>query len=151
MVRSHSTPGQGRVVRGRRGPNRRPLLSRYPLTIDLAVALARAAADDQPALVTLVFDDSGLLIAVRPDDVPLAEAVESCRTLLGLLAPEGRGPSIVVSVEPSFGVEAEPAAAVWAELAGAFEENQATLLDWLLVLHPQVASVASFATPSSPW
>jgi hypothetical protein len=129
----------------------RPLLSRYPLTVDLAVAIARAAADDQPAFVVLVFDETGVLLAVRPHDLAPDEVEESCCTLLGLLAPEGRGPAVLVSVDPGFGTEVEPALAVWPDVAGAFDEAGATLLDWLLVCDDRVSSVATAAGTPAGW
>jgi hypothetical protein len=126
-------------------------MSRYPLTVDLAVALARAAADDQPALVTLVFDETGLLLALRAHDLAPSEVEESCCTLLGLLAPEGRGPAVLVSVDPGFGCEPEPVLAVWPEVTDAFDEAGATLLDWLLVCDDRVASVAAAAGTPAGW
>lgn len=129
----------------------RPLLSRYPLTVDLAVALARAAADDQPALVTLVFEETSVLLALRSHDLTPSEIERSCCTLLGLLAPEGRGPAVLISVDPGFGTEPEPVLAVWPEVAGVFEEEGATLLDWLLVCGDRVASVAAAAGVPAGW
>jgi hypothetical protein len=129
----------------------RPLLSRYPLTIDTAVALATAAAGGQPAFVVMVFDESGLLIAARPHDLAPTDVADSCCTLLGLLAPDGRGPAVVVSVDPGFGCEPEPAVAVWPEVSGAFTEAGAALLDWLLVCDDRVASVAAAAGLSGGW
>lgn len=127
------------------------LLSRYPLTVDVAVALARAAADDQPALVTLVFDETGLLLALRAHDLAPSEVEQSCCTLLGLLAPEGRGPAVLVSVDPGFGTDPEPVLSVWPEVAWAFEDEGATLLDWLLVCGDRVTSVASAAGTPAGW
>ena len=129
----------------------RPLLSRYPLTVDLAVAFARAAAADQPALVTLVLEETGLLLAVRAHDLAPSEVEESCCTLLELLAPEGRGPAVLVSVDPGFGCEVEPVLTVWPEVAGTFDEAGATLLDWLLVCDDRVTSVASAAGTPAGW
>jgi hypothetical protein len=137
--------------RGPSGRSRRPLLSRYPLTVDLAVTLARAAAGDEPTLVTLWFEDVGVLLAVRSHDLAPTEIEASCRTLLELLAPEGREPAVLVSVDPGFGCEPEPALAVWPDVSRAFAEADATLLDWLLVCGDRVASVAPAAGAPAGW
>jgi hypothetical protein len=128
-----------------------PLLSRYPITVDVVVALARAAACDLPAFVLLSFDDDGVLLAVRPHDVPLSELEASCASLLGLLAPEGRGPAVLASVDAGFGCDVEPALAVWPDLVAAFDEAGATLLDWLLVCGDRVSSVAAAAGTPAGW
>ncbi|HEX2040369.1 MAG TPA: hypothetical protein VHF47_11635 [Acidimicrobiales bacterium] len=141
------------MPRRRPGSARRPLplLSRYPITVDAAVALARAAACEEPAFVVLSFDDEGILLAVGPHDVALSELEASCATLLHLLAPEGRGPAVVASVDPGFGCDVAPALAVWPDLVHAFEEAGATLLDWLLVCDDRVSSVAAAAGTPAGW
>ncbi|MDQ3758295.1 MAG: hypothetical protein M3394_10650 [Actinomycetota bacterium] len=128
-----------------------PLLTRYPLTADVAVAIARAAADDQPALVVLVLDATGASLAVRPHDLAPSDVEDACRTLLGLWGLDGVGPSVIVSVDAGFGCEPEPAVAVWPDVQRAFTEAGGTLLDWLLVCGDRVRSVSATASGPAGW
>ena len=123
-----------------------PRLSRFPLSVELAVEIARIAAEGHPALIVLLLDNSGWLIACRPHDLAPGDIEESCRTLLGLLASESPEQAYLVSVDPGFGTETAPATAVWPELERTFTEAGATLLDWLLVCDESVASVAAAAS-----
>ena len=129
----------------------RSLLSRYPLTIDLATVIAQAAANAKPALIVLVFDEQGLLIAIRPEDVTPAELEESARTLFSLMSPDGRGPAVVVTVESSLGADTQPFVEVWPRVSAVFTEAGATLLDWLLVRGDTVASVAATCGEAPQW
>lgn len=103
------------------------------LTAEVATALSVAATYDRPGIVVLVFDDQGLLVAVRlADDYAAATITADCRMLLDVLAAQHTpGPAIVVTVQPGFG--RDEAAAELPQLRQCFEAAGCALLDWLLV------------------
>lgn len=104
----------------------------FPLT-DLGAALARGAADGQAALVVMIRDEQVLLVAVRPYDLAPSDVTETCRSLFELLGTEGRGPAVLVSVNPELGTEPEALTAAWPGVATVFAEAGASLIAWLMV------------------
>lgn len=108
------------------------------LASELAVALARAVADDQPYIAVLVFADDGLLLAATdlPPVTPRV-VVDSCGWLLKLLTDERLtlGPVIVVSVRADF--DAATATAKFPALRARFDAYHCSLVDWLLVADGQ--------------
>lgn len=115
------------------------------LTPDLGVELAQAAAGDLgPALVLLIVDQDGLLVAVRSDEVALAEVPAAYESLLRLLAaPQGRGPTLVASLLP----DADPAdlVAAWPSLRERIAAAGARPVDWLLVTEAGTIAAAGLA------
>lgn len=116
-------------------------LSRFPLTIDHAVLLSTAAAGGEPALVLLVLDDDGILLAVRHLDLSPTAVEEQCDAVIRILARTRAGPVVLVSVLPSFGTDAEPHVGTWHELRRRAAAFRVPLIDWLLVDDRGVASV----------
>lgn len=118
-----------------------PPLSCFPLPIDKVVELIRVAAADDPALVVLVLDGSGLLVTTKALDLTLAEVEDECRRLAGILAPVD-GLVVLVSVNASFGTDPEPVFPSWWEVRRRVAAAGGTLLDWLLVDGRGTTSVA---------
>lgn len=121
---------------------------RCPLSAELVVEIARAAADE-PAFIVFVAVDGEVIIACRPHDLTPVDVEEACRRLLSALVPEERGPTYIVSVDPGFGTDPTPALAVWPEIERCFAEADGILRDWLLVCGEAVTSVASAAAAAS--
>ena len=119
-------------------------MSRHPLSAELAVEIARAAADE-PSFLAFVGIGTEIVIAARPHDLAPLDVEEACRRLVAALAPEERGPTYLVSVDAGFGTDPTPALAVWPELRRCFADAGGVLLDWLLVCDESVASVAAAA------
>lgn len=115
------------------------------LTPDLGVELAQAAAGDLgPALVLLIVDQDGLLVAVRAEAVALAEVPAAYESLLRLLAaPQGRGPTLVVSLLP----DADPAdlVAAWPSLRERITAAGARPVDWVLVTEAGTIAAAGLS------
>lgn len=127
-------------------------LSRYPITVQQAVALAAAAADDGPALVLLVFEEDGILVAVRDLDLAPAEIEAECDAVIRILADDvdrRADPVVVVSILPGFGSDPTPVVGTWHALCRRAADVGVPVLDWLLVDDRGVASMRGAVDPTT--
>lgn len=133
----------------RAAARRRALLSRA--TALLLPEFARAA---ETALVVLLVDDDGLLVAVRDVDAALgpAEVEVACSTLLDLSPPTGPASAVLVSLDPGFGTDPpESVCQAWRDMRRRFARSHTTLVDWLLVTGEATGSVDAACGERSSW